>query len=134
MPAESIATYVNNVISFAVFIIILAFIFTLLVLMSRFFTRRNLMRDKIEGIGIKDKIHLTDYPLVREYKKDPYLRKNAFILGAMFVIVISFIILIFAVVNYSINPSLNLNLFLIIGILFYLTLMVIFIIKSEIIC
>jgi amino acid transporter len=134
MTGESIAIYVNNIVSFAVFIIILAFIFALLILLSRFLTRRKLRRYNTGGADINGEENLPAPNLVKDYKKDPYLRNNAFILGTVFIIMIYFILLILAVLNYSINPSLNLNLFLIIGIVLYLLLMVIYIIKSEIIC
>jgi NADH:ubiquinone oxidoreductase subunit 3 (subunit A) len=133
MPGESIAVYVNNIITFTVFIIVLAFIFTLLILWSYFLTGRNLKKEDIEDKEAGSKPGPVSSPIIKNYRKDPYLRKNAFILVTVFIIIISFIFLIFAVFNYTMNPSINLNLYLIIGVLFYLILMVIYLIKSKII-
>ncbi len=133
MSGESIAAYVNNIITFTVFIIVLAFIFTLLILWSYFLTGRNLKKEDIEDTEAGSGPGSDGSPIIKNYRKDPYLRKNAFILVTVFIIIISFIFLIFAVFNYTMNPSINLNLYLIIGVLFYLILMVIYLIKSKII-
>jgi len=51
----------------------------------------------------------------------------------MFIIIFFFILLILCVFNFSRNPSINLNLFLIIGIIFGLILITIYLVKSKII-
>ncbi len=133
MPQESIAAYVNNIIAFIIFVIVLALIFAFLFLLSHILNRRTGIRNNMGSVCIKKEFNPANYPDILNYKKDPYRQKNIFILGTVLVIIIVFIFLIFAVFNYSRNPSINLNLYLIIGIIFYLILMVIYLVRSKII-
>ncbi len=133
MPEESIAAYINNIVTFTIFIIILASAFAILFLMSSILARRN-MEEKDAGIEMgKKEIGRSDNVNVNNYKKNPYLKKNAFILGIVFINIIVFIILALAVLNYSIRPSINLNIYLIAGVLLYLILMAIYLVRSKII-
>ena len=130
MPEESIAAYINNIIAFTLFIAVITFIFAILFLLSRTLIHKTGRRNNIE---LKKEIFPTNSSEVFSYKKEPYQLKNIFILGTVFIIIIIFIFLIFAVLNYSREPSSGLNLYLIIGIVFYLILMVIYLVKSKII-
>jgi hypothetical protein len=130
MPEESIAAYINNIIAFTLFIAVIAFIFSMLFLLSRILVRRTGRKDNME---LKKEIFSARSQDLFSYKKDPYRLKNIFILGTVFVIIIIFIFFILAVFNYSRDPVSGLNLYLIIGIVFYLILMIIYLIKSKII-
>jgi len=134
MPQESIAAYVNNIIAFAIFIITLVFIFGIVFLSSTILSRRTINKNDLESIRINKEAHPpVSYPEATNYKKNPYKQKNIFILGVLFIIIIFFIFLIFAVFNYTRNPSINLNLYLIIGIVFCLILMTMYLVKLKII-
>jgi len=130
MPEESIAAYVNNIIAFTLFIAVIAFIFFMLFLLSRILVRRTGRKDNME---LKKEIFPAGSQDLLSYKKDPYHLKNIFILGTVFVIIIIFIFFILAVFNYSRDPVSGLNLYLIIGIVFCLILMIIYLVKSKII-
>ncbi|MEA2016536.1 MAG: hypothetical protein U9O59_07560 [Actinomycetota bacterium] len=133
MPEESIAAYINNIGTFAIFIVILVSLFAIIFLISTILARRN---KKEEDAGIekaRKEIGCPGGVGNGNYRRDPYTEKNAFILGTLFVNVIIFLILIIAVFNYTSRPSINLNLYLIAGILFYLILMAIYLVKSKII-
>jgi NADH:ubiquinone oxidoreductase subunit 3 (subunit A) len=132
MPEESIAAYFNNIKAFIIFIVVLAFIFALVFLLSRFLTRKasnnsgNMeIRQEITGVEQKN--------IMPDYKEDPNQRKNIFILGIIFIIMILFILLVFCVYNFSTNPSISLNLFLIAGIIISLIFIIVYIIRSKII-
>ena len=91
-------------------------------------------KNDLESIRINKEAHPpVSYPEATNYKKNPYKQKNIFILGVLFIIIIFFIFLIFAVFNYTRNPSINLNLYLIIGIVFCLILMTMYLVKLKII-
>jgi len=130
MPEESIAAYINNIITFIIFIAVITFIFAMFFLLSRTLTHKAGIRNNIE---LKKEIFPTRSSDIFSYKKEPYQIKNIFILGTVFIIIIIFIFFIFAVFNYSRYPVPGLNLYLIIGIVFYLILMVIYLVKSKII-
>jgi hypothetical protein len=132
MPEESIAAYFNNIKAFIIFIVVLAFIFALVFLLSRFLTRKasnnsgNMeIRQEITGVEQKN--------IMPDYKEDPNQRKNIFILGIIFIIMILFILLVFCVYNFSTNPSISLNLFLIAGIIISLIFIIVYIVRSKII-
>jgi hypothetical protein len=130
MPEESIAAYVNSIITFTLFIAVVTFIFAVLFLLSRILIRRAGSRDNVE---LKKEFFLFRSLSLFNYKRDPYQLKNIFILSTVFTIIIIFIFFVLAVFNYSRDPALGLNLYLIIGIVFYLVLMVIYLVKSKII-
>jgi len=130
MPEESIAAYINNIIAFTLFIAVITFIFAMLFLLSRTLIHKTGRRNNIE---LKKEIFSIRSSDIFSYKKEPYQLKNIFILGTVFIIIIIFVFFVFAVFNYSRDPAQGLNLYLIIGIVFYLILMVIYLVKSKII-
>ncbi len=130
MPEESIAAYVNNIITFTLFIVIIVFIFGILFLLSHILVRRTGSRENTE---LKGETFPSGSLNLFNYKRDPYRVKNIFILGVIFIVVITFIFFIIAVFNYSKDPAAGLNLYLIIGIVFYLVLMAVYLVKSKII-
>ncbi|MDD3628619.1 MAG: hypothetical protein PHN81_02420 [Actinomycetota bacterium] len=132
MPEESIAAYINNIIALLIFIIVLAFIFGLIFILSGLLKRKAGYDSR--NIEIKEEIvRIEERNIIPDYKEDPNQRKNIFILGTIFIIIVLFMLLIFCVYNFSINPSISLNLFLIIGIIVSLIFITIYIIRSKII-
>jgi hypothetical protein len=130
MPEESIAAYVNNIMAFALFIVIITFIFAFLFLLSRVLVRRTGSRNTEEA---RSEYFTSELSGLSKYNKDPYKRNNIFVLAAVFISLAIFIFFIFAVFNYSRDPAIGLNLYLIIGILIYLIFMVVWLVKSKII-
>ncbi len=130
MPEESIAAYVNNIMAFALFIVMITIIFAFLFLLSRVLVRRTGSRNTEEsrrGSFIPEPSGLS------KYNRDPYKRNNIFVLAAVFISLAIFIFFVFAVFNYSRDPATGLNLYLIIGILIYLIFMGVWLVKSKII-
>ena len=130
MPEESIAAYVNNIMAFALFIVIITFIFAFLFLLSRVLVRRTGSRNTEES---RKESFIPEPSGLSKYNKDPYKRNNILVLAAVFIFLAIFIFFVFAVFNYSRDPVIGLNLYLIIGILIYLIFMVVWLVKSKII-
>ena len=130
MPEESIAAYVNNIMAFALFIVIITFIFAFLFLLSRVLVRRTGSRTTEES---RRESFIPGPSGLSKYNRDPYKRNNIFVLAAVFISLGIFIFFVFAVFNYSRNPAIGMNLYLIIGILIYLIFMVVWLVKSKII-
>lgn len=130
MPEESIAAYVNNIMAFALFIVIIAFIFAFLFLLSRVLVRRTGSRNTEES---RKESFIPEPSGLSKYNKDPYKRNNILVLAAVFIFLAIFIFFVFAVFNYSRDPVIGLNLYLIIGILIYLIFVVVWLVKSKII-
>lgn len=129
MPEESIAAYVNNIISFALFIAVITLIFAVFFVLSSILVSRN-RREHNSG---KRGVFLSSKPLfLFNYKKDPDQLKNIFILALSFSYVISFILLVLIVFDYAIDPTPGLNMYLIIAIILYFILTVVYVIKSRI--
>ena len=130
MPEESIAAYVNNIMAFALFIVIITFIFAFLFLLSRVLVRRTGSGNTEES---RRESFIPEPSGLSKYNKDPYKRNNILVLAAVFIFLAIFIFFVFAVFNYSRDPVIGLNLYLIIGILIYLIFMVVWLVKSKII-
>jgi len=130
MPEESIAAYISNIITFTIFIAVIIFAFIMLFLLSRILIYRTGRRYYIKP---KKEIFPGKSIYLMNYKKDPYQLKNIFILSTVFTFTIFFIFLILAVMDYIRQFEPGLNLFLIIGIVFYLILMIIYLVRSKII-
>lgn len=129
MPEESIAAYVNNIISFALFIAVITLIFAVFFVLSRILIYRN-RREHNSGKG---GAFLSSKPLfLFNYKRDPDQLKNIFILALAFSYVISFILLVLIVFDYAKDPTPGLNMYLIIAIILYFILTVVYVIKSRI--
>jgi NADH:ubiquinone oxidoreductase subunit 3 (subunit A) len=132
MPEESIAAYFNNIKAFIIFIVVLAFIFALMLLLSRFLTRKTNNNSGITEME-QEITRVEQRNIIPDYKEDPNQRKNIFFLGIIFIIMILLILLVFCVYNFSMNPSISLNLFLIAGIIISLIFIIVYIIRSKII-
>ena len=112
---------------------ILVIIIVILFLISGALSRRNANCKDTEIEKVKKEIGTKDNVDMNNYRQDPYLGKNIFILATVFINVIIFIILAFAVFNYSLRPSINLNLYLIAGISLYIISVAVYLVRSKII-
>lgn len=134
MPEESIAAYFNNILALITFILVLSLIFSLIFLISRILTgRKKSGSDNFGGIEVEEAARFDKRNVISDYKEDPNRWKNIFILAMVFIIIIYFILIALCIFNFSRNPSVNLNLFLIVGIIFHLILITIYVIRSKII-
>ena len=139
MPEESIAAYINNIITFAIFIIVILFIFLLIFLLSRFFiykSRRgdnkvNIENEKLSSFGHNGDSFKKKSRDLFYLKKDPYLIKTLFIFGLLFVFNIFFIFLIVLALSFVQHFQLGSDLFLILGLLFFLIVSCIYLVKSK---
>lgn len=130
MPEESIAAYINNIIAFTLFIAVVTLIFAALFLLSRILIYRSRKKYRIAP---ERKLSSIRPLFLFNYKKDPYQLKNIFILALAFSYMISFILLILIVLDYTVDPTPGLNMYLITAIILYFILTVTYVIKSKII-
>lgn len=142
MPEESINTFINNIVALIIFTALVIFIFLLFLLISRLIlirTKRRL-RQKADGkkpIDYEKNFNSQFFKVAEErkiinFKRDPFILKNIFVIGITFVLmVLSVIILLlsFHVIKaLVIGPSL----YIIGAIFFILFISSIYIIRSRI--
>jgi len=136
MPEESINLYISNISSLVLFIAVVVFIFLVLFLISKVIIFRSRKKNskafkfyRIEGEGKKsNKISGLLF-----LKKDIYIKKNIFIVGLVFIFSIFFVLLIALILSFATQIQLGTNLFAVLGLLFLLLVISIYIIKSKII-
>lgn len=136
MPEESINLYISNISSLILFIAVAVFIFLVLFLISKIIIFRNRKKNiedfkfyRIEGEG-KESNKISGLLFL---KKDIYIKKNIFIFGLVFISSIFFVLLITLVLSFATQIQLGMSLFVIVGLLFLLLVISIYIIKSKII-
>ena len=141
MPEESIAAYINNTVTFVIFILICIIVFALIYLTSINIRKKVLSRiqdtsrididvDK-RGTGFKEEEKKGNHPPAQV--SDPYLRKNIALLGFIFVFMILSVILALVVFYYSWNMGINNGLYMT-GVVFLgFVVLLIFISRSGII-
>ncbi len=125
MPEESIAAYINNTVTFVIFILICMIVFTLVYFVSIYIRKKVLSRNQDtsrididvdkRGTGFKKEEKRENHPPARA--SDPYLRKNIALLGFIFIFMILSIILALVVFYYSRNMGINNGLYMI-GVVF----------------
>lgn len=125
MPEESIAAYINNTVTFVIFILICMIVFALIYFASINIRKKVLSRNQDtsriyidvdkRGAGFKEKEMRGNHPQVQV--SDPYLRKNIALLGFIFVFMILSIMLALIVFYYSWNMGINNGLYMI-GVVF----------------
>jgi magnesium-transporting ATPase (P-type) len=125
MPEESIAAYINNTVTFVIFILICMIVFTLVYFVSIYIRKKVLLRNQDtsrididvdkRGTGFKEEEKRGNHPLAQA--SDPYLRKNIALLGFIFIFMILSIILVLVVFYYSWNMGINNGLYMI-GVVF----------------
>ncbi len=131
MPEESIASYINNIASFTMMILASGFIFLVLFFIWRTVAYR-VKRKYPRRDEIKIRAHSQFKGRLSEFSIKPYLIRNIFTLASVFIFVALFLLLAFAVFDYSGSFRTGFNLFIIIGIVFYLVLILIYLVRSKI--
>jgi len=138
MPEESIAAYINNTITFVIYILICMIVFALLYFISLGIRKKVLSRNQDtsrididvdkRGDGFnKEEISKSQPPVKAS---DPYLRKNISLLGFIFVFMILSVVLALAVFYYSWNMGINNGLYMIISVFLGFVVLLIFISRS----
>ena len=138
MPEESIAAYINNTVTFVIFILICMIVFALIYFASINIRKKVLSRNQDtsrididvdkRGAGFKEEEKRGNHPSAQA--SDPYLRKNIALLGFIFVFVILSVVLALAVFYYSWNMGINSGLYMIGVVFFGFVVLLIFISRS----
>lgn len=141
MPEESVAAYINNTVTFVIFILICMIVFVLIYLASIGIRKKVLARNQFSsrididvdnrGNGFKETGTGAGPP--SSAAAGPFIRKNIALLGIIFVFMILSLILALAVFYYSWNMGINTGLYLIGAVLIGFVIMLVYIIRSGII-
>ena len=131
MQEESIASYANNIITFSMMIIVSAVVFLVLFIIWRGMVQRAKKRYS-PGPEIKDESGFQGKGLLSDFNRTPYLVRGIFILASGFIFIVLLLFLVFTVFNYIGNSRTGQDLFIIAGIVFYLILILIFLVRSKI--
>jgi len=135
MPGESVAAYINNTITFIIFILVCIIIFVLIYLVSASMRKRVLRRNpgipfsETDGIG-RDKSSTEVYRCIMA---DPFKKRNMALLGMSFILTMLFIILMLASLYFSLNIGLSITISLICLIIFSTSVILVYIFRSGII-
>ncbi|MCJ7665844.1 MAG: hypothetical protein MUO59_03820 [Actinobacteria bacterium] len=141
MPEESVATYINNTITFVIFILICIIVFAFIYLASRGIRKKVLARNQnnfrididVDNRGTGFKETGTGTGSLPPAGADPFIRKNIAILGTVLVFMILSLVLALAVFYFSRNMGINTGLYTIGTVLIGLVIMLVYIIRSRII-
>jgi len=139
MPEESVAAYINNTVTFVIFILICMIVFALIYFASTAIRKKVLARNQgshrididVEkgGKGFRKTEAGAGPPSVPV--ADPFIRKNIALLGIIFIFMILSVILALAVFYYSWNMVINAGLYLIGAVLTGFVIMLVYIIRSR---
>ncbi len=138
MPEESVAAYINNTVTFVIFILICMIVFALIYLASKALRKKVLARNQFSsrididvdkrGNGFKKTGRGGNTPSTPV--ADPFIRKNIALLGIVFIFMILSVILALAVFYYSWNMGINAGLYLIGAVLIGFVVVLVYIIRS----
>jgi uncharacterized membrane protein len=135
MPGESVAAYINNIITFIIFTLVCIIIFALIYLVSAGIrkkvlrTNRQIPYREIDGTG-GGKSFTEVHPRIMA---DPFKKRNIAILGMSFILTVLFIILMLASLYFSLNIGLSITIALICLIIFSIVVVLVYIFRSGII-
>ena len=138
MPEESIAAYINNTITFVIYILICIIVFALVYFISVNIRKKVLSRNKEtsrtdidvdnRGAGFKEKeVRKGQLPIKAS---DPFMRKNIALLGFIFIFMILLVVLALAVFYYSWSMGINNGLYMIGAVFLGFVVLLIFISRS----
>ena len=138
MPEESVAAYINNTVTFVIFILICIVVFVLICLISLAIRKKVLVRNpRTSRIDIDVDKRGTGFnkeKIVDDHRSsqvaDPFIRKNIALLVFIFIFMILSVIFALAVFYYSQNMGINSGLYVIGTLLLGFLIMLLFISRS----
>ncbi len=128
MPAQSIASYISNLSSLGIMILIALFLFLIIFIISKLLVKANLKGRQQEGI--KDNKNIGNREII--LNKDPNIFVNLAALGIFFLIFIIFILLVLFFLIFSDLVNIKISLYFIIFVLTFIIAASVYILKSKI--
>jgi hypothetical protein len=128
MPGESVAAYINNTVTFIIFTMICIIVFALLYAISAGIRKRVIKRSGIEYYSEKGKREI-DFSC----NVDPYKKRNSVLLGLSFIFVVLSLLMMMAVLYFSLNTGLGLIIGLISFIVFSMIVVLVYMFRSRLI-
>ena len=128
MPAQSIASYISNLSSLGIMILIALFLFLIIFIISKLLIRSNLSAGQREEK--KDNKNISNKAII--INKDPNIFVNLAALSIFFLISIIFILLVLFFLIFSSLMSIKISLYFIIFVLIFIISASVYIVKSKI--
>ena len=128
MPAQSIASYISNLSSLGIMILIALFLFLIIFIISKLLIRANLNAGKREEK--KDNKNIPNREII--LNKDPNIFLNLAALGIFFLMSIIFILLVLFFLVFNSLISIKISLYFIIFVFIFIISASIYIVKSKI--
>jgi hypothetical protein len=128
MPAQSIASYISNLSSLGIMILIALFLFLIIFIISKILIKTNLSGRQQEGI--KDNKNIANKEII--LNKDPNIFVNLAALSIFFLISIIFILLVLFFLIFSDLINIKISLYFIIFVFIFIIAASVYILKSRI--
>jgi hypothetical protein len=128
MPGESVAAYINSTVTFIIFILVCMAVFALLYAVSAGIRKKVLSRSGKEPSDEND-----NGGIYTAFNIDLYKKKNSALLGMSFVFVILSLLLMLAVLYFSLNISPGLIIGLISFIIYGMIVVLVYMFRSGLI-
>ncbi|MHB1346798.1 MAG: hypothetical protein ACYCXK_04830 [Candidatus Humimicrobiaceae bacterium] len=128
MPAQSIASYISNLSSLGIMILIALFLFLVIFVISKLLIKANL-RGRTQD-GIKENKNTGNKTVI--LNKDPNILVNLAALGIFFLIFIIFILLVLFFLIFNELMTIKISMYFIIFVLIFIIVASVYILKSKI--
>jgi len=128
MPVKTIASYISNLSSLGIMILVALFLFLLIFIISKLLIRANLNAEQREEKKYNKNISNREIIL----NKDPNIFENLAALGIFFLMSIIFILLVLFFLVFNSLISIKISLYFIIFVLFIIISASVYIVKSKI--
>ena len=128
MPAQSIASYISNLSSLGIMILIALFLFLIIFIVSKLLIKTNLSTRQQEKI--KDNKNISNKAII--LNKDPNIFVNLAALGIFFLMSIIFILLVLFFLIFNDLINIKISLYFIIFVFIFIISASIYIVKSKI--
>ena len=128
MPAQSIASYISNLSSLGIMILIALFLFLIIFIISKLLIRANLSAGQREEK--KDNKNIPNREII--LNKDPNIFINLAAIGIFFLMSIIFILLVLFFLIFNSLISIKISLYFIIFVLIFIITASVYIVKSKI--
>jgi len=128
MPAQSIASYISNLSSLGIMILIALFLFLIIFIISKILIKANL-RGRSQDV-VKENKNIGNKEVI--LNKDPNIFVNLAALGIFFLIFVIFILLVLFFLIFSDLINIKISIYFIIFVLTFIVAASVYILKSKI--
>ena len=128
MPVQSIASYISNLSSLGIMILIALFLFLIIFIISKLLIKANLSTKQRDGV--KDNKNISNKAII--INNDPNIFVNLAALGIFFLISIIFILLVLFFLIFNDLINIKISLYFIVFVFIFIISASVYIVKSKI--